>query len=330
MSVEIEVIGTSPNETALVYGPRAEILAHSMGNSGAASRHHPIGRCSDTGEILIWRDGSWRGADGGLPAASGPLSTILSGPVPSAGTRAVPSNVSGCTLEVNGSGLWEGECGYVGDYAAFAALVAANVAKFAVGTVARVANPLTARGWIEMFLAADGLLRPVVGQMIYGAYGTLLDITAAALSIGAWNLNVWQSPTLPEWIINCPSISLFALHEARDSTSSALLEQSRIGVWKANADHPATSADDCFFGHSAANANLANGRGYGSVRAGGRIVGGSIFGGGGGGVAGVTYSFPSRTIGTVNSSSSKICHDFYPGATTNTDKLFAVELWAGG
>ena len=50
-------------------------------------------------------------ADDSLPynVISGkPLSTILSGPVPPAGTRAVPSDVAGCTLEVASGGKWYG------------------------------------------------------------------------------------------------------------------------------------------------------------------------------------------------------------------------------
>ena len=105
MSVEIEVIGTPPNETALVYGTKAEIIAHSMRDSGVANRHHPIGRCSDTGELLVWRAGAWSAADGGLPTASGTLASILSGPVPPAGTRAVPSDVVG--VRAGGGVRWQ-------------------------------------------------------------------------------------------------------------------------------------------------------------------------------------------------------------------------------
>ena len=50
----------------------------------------------------------WPALRPAYPTKVGTLSTILSGPVPSAGTRAVPSDVSGCTLEVASDGKWYG------------------------------------------------------------------------------------------------------------------------------------------------------------------------------------------------------------------------------
>ena len=253
------------------------------------------------------------------------LISILSGPVPPQGTRAVPSDVVGCSLEVNSSGLWEGECGYVGDYTAFAALVAANVAKFAVGTVARVANPLTARGWIEMYLAADGLLRPVGGQMIYSAYGTLLDITAAALSIGAWN-EVWTSPVLPAWIVNCPTLSLTVEGSVADSASTAN-ESHRMSIRTSTLT--GGSVYDGISGVDGASAQ-AVGRGYSGVRARVTNRGNNLYGSGGGPGFASILNPPSALVGSVNSTTTRIRKDVRPGATTNTIKLFAVELWAGG
>jgi hypothetical protein len=189
-----------------------------------------------------------------------------------------------------------------------------------------ILNPLCPDGMTE-FIVRGGAWKPRAGQIIYAAYGALLDTTAAAMSIGAWNLNVWTSPVLPSWIVDCAVLSLFAMHDARDPSSTAM-EGSRIGIWKSDSDR-GPAASDSFFGHSQTGA-FSSGRSYGTVRIAGRISGTEIRGNDGTAIGTVLAAFPNRIIGSINGTSARICHDFYPGATTNLDKLFAVELRVEG
>ena len=196
------------------------------------------------------------------------------------------------------------------------------------------ASSIGIKCWLVNALAPDGMTRmywtgtlwvPVAGQRLYYAKGTLIDMVAAALSIGAWN-EVWQSPVLPDWMIlsGDPNISLSVEAELADPLSTAT-SKLRMNILPS-----ASSLGDENAGISGvAGATSQYGKGFSGGRARGSVVGGSLYSTSGAFPFSTTTQ-PHRLIGTgLNGSSTRLRLDAWPGATTNTIKLYSVALWSG-
>lgn len=190
-----------------------------------------------------------------------------------------------------------------------------------IGLEAWLANSLTPTGKARIYWTGT-LWAPVAGQILYGAYGTLLDTTASALSIGAWN-EVWQSPVLPEWFFNGSAISLTSEASLADSASTA---SERLRMTLRTGASSTGDENDAFMGHAAGA--TASGRGLGGIRVRGNLRNGVIYGNAGASAASLLAQ-PSRSLGSYGSN-ARVRLDALPGATTNNIKLFSVELWAGG
>ena len=188
--------------------------------------------------------------------------------------------------------------------------------------------------WLVNSLAPDGMTRmywtgtlwvPVAGQRLYYAKGTLLDTTAAVLSIGAWN-EVWQSPVLPDWMIllGDPNISVSAEVELADAVSTAV-SKLRINLLPSASGSGDENAG--FFG--VAGATSLYGKGFSGGRVRGSVVGNTLWAQAGA-FPFVTSGQSRRQIATgLNGTGTRLRIDAWPGATTNTIKLFSVALWSG-
>ena len=188
--------------------------------------------------------------------------------------------------------------------------------------------------WLVNSLAPDGMTQvywtgtlwvPVAGQRLYYAKGALLDMTAAVLSIGAWN-EVWQSPVLPAWMIllGDPNISLSAEVELADPVSTAV---SKLRMNLLPAAFSTGDENAGIFG--AAGATSQFGKGFTGGRSRASVVGVNLWATSGAAPF-ATPTQPHRPIGAgLNGSSTRIRLDAWPGATTNTIKLFSVALWSG-
>ena len=243
------------------------------------------------------------------------LSSLLAS-TPQPGMRATASDAPGSMLYEVG-GKWGGDLGLVSSDPALKALPTANM-----GLVcAYLANPLTPLGRTQLCLSS-GVWTPAPGQLLYGAYGALLSMTAALLPLGAWN-EVWQSPVLPEWMWACPSISLTSEAKIADATSTATAEL------RMSCRIVATSAGDASSGMlGQSSAASISGKGLSGIRARGNLRAGTIYGNSGVAAASASVQ-PSRSIGTYGPG-TRVRLDVSPGASTNAIDLYSVELWAGG
>ena len=245
------------------------------------------------------------------------LSSLLS-TAPQPGMRATASDAPGSMLYEVG-GKWGGDLGLVASDAALTALPTTSMRL----VCACLANPLTPLGRTRMCLAS-GIWMPEPGQVLYGAKGSLLNMTAEALSIGAWN-EVWQSAILPDWMFRGdPDLSLTAEAEIADASNTAA-EKLRMTIRSSSSS--AADENTAILGHS--SAGVSAGRGLGGVRVRASVNGSAIIGN----VGSLAYSAsttPRRTVGNWAPEATRIRLDATPGATTNTIKLFSVALWAGG
>ena len=244
------------------------------------------------------------------------LSSLLS-TAPQPGTRATASDAPGSMLfEVGGK--WGGDLGRIATSPALDALPSANM-----GSVcAWLYNSLTPLGWTQM-CRAGGVFVPVPGQILYRAKGTLLDRTAEGLTVAAWT-EVWQSDALPSWMIAAdPTISVSSEAEMADTVSTAICKiRLRLdGV-------PSSSSDENSAFIGAAGAAVPFGRGFAGIRYRGNIVGTTLYATAGS-LPYSTAAQPHRTIAWLSGGTLRLRIDAWPGATTNTIKVFSVDLWSG-
>lgn len=209
-------------------------------------------------------------------------------------------------------------------FATYAALPTLANTSQDIGVKCWLVNSLTPEGMTRMYWTG-ALWAPVAGQRLYYAKGTLLDMTAAALSIGAWN-EVWQSPVLPAWMIllGDPNISLSAEVELADPVSTAV-SKLRMNLLPAASSAGGEGAG--IFG--VAGATDPYGKGFTGGRSRASVVGGNLWATWGASPF-TTSTQPHRPIGAgLDGSSTRLRLDAWPGATTNTIKLFSVALWSG-
>ena len=262
-----------------------------------------------------------------IPITYSPLSTlssILSGPVPPERTRAVPSDVVGCSLEVNGSDLWWGDFGVVGNYAAFAALVSANASKIEVGSTAYVDNPLVKSGRTQVVVSPSGVVRAANGATLYENYnldGTaFLDTTAALLTPGTV-AELWSSPVLPDWFFQ-GIVTYFADIHARNLSGSVATYSLVSGI---RTSALASSQYNAIIGYGGANSSTW--RGPSSLGNTLRCVSGTLQG-----KEGATQTWGgegNKTVGNYATGLTKARIAYNAGATTDQVVAHSVTLKAG-
>lgn len=195
------------------------------------------------------------------------------------------------------------------------------------GARALLTNPLSPTGDTEMYYNGKACL-PVPKQCLVelkNADGVtpLLDLTATALSIGAWN-EVWQSPALPDWMVqNGQKLSLGADGSVSDAANTAT-EKLRICL------RPTASAggdeNDGALGHAASGVQY--GRGLSAIVSTMTVGSNGVITGSPASGVYKTGDQARRTVGFRGVGTTRIRLDAWPGAATNVIRLYSVSIYS--
>lgn len=195
------------------------------------------------------------------------------------------------------------------------------------GARALLTNPFSPTGDTEMYYNGTTCL-PVPKQCLVelkNADGVtpLLDLTATALSIGAWN-EVWQSPALPDWMVqNGQKLSLGADGSVSDAANTAT-EKLRICL------RPVASAggdeNDSALGH--ASPGNQYGRGLSAIVSTMTVGSNGVITGSSGASVYKTDAQVRRTVGFRGVGTTRIRLDAWPGAATNVIRLYSVSIYS--
>ena len=248
------------------------------------------------------------------------LSTILSGSVPPAGTRAVPSDVVGCTLESDGT-QWGGFLGNL-TAAQFTAIQAYN-SVIAPRSRVLVPNAAVDAGFSYLERGVTIAWKPPSGEVIAEERGTPLWTQNGGFSAGVLN-QLYRGTIIPDYMIPDGLSMIYSVSLRLSDTTSTANWYALTGI--SGADYAGTDPNDSQVGRLSGTAQTY----WLGVTPFERRIwrqGSAIRGSSG---ATIANSDTYRSIGSFVSGAMRFRSAVFPGATSNFVEIDRYSLRSAG